>query len=202
MFQLSHLYTTGKNHSFAYRDLCQHVMSLLFNMLSSFVIAFLPRSRYLLISWLQSPSTVISESKKIKSVPAATFTPSICHEVMGPDAMIFVYWRLSFKPAFSLSSFTLIKRLFSYSSLSAIKEISYAYMRLLILTILIPAYDSLSQTLPMMYSAYKLNNQGDNIQLYHICFPILNQLFFPYPASWHGYRFLRRQERWSVICIS
>ena len=89
---------------------------------------------------------------------------------------------LCVKPAFSLYTFTLIKRLFSYSSLSAIKEISYAYMRLLILTILIPAYDSLSQTLPMMYSAYKLNKQGDNIQLYHISFPILNQSFFPYPV--------------------
>ena len=67
------------------------VMSLLFNMLSSFVIAFLPRSRCLLISWLQSPSTVILETKKIKFVTVSTVSPSICHEVMGPDAMILVF---------------------------------------------------------------------------------------------------------------
>ena len=67
------------------------VISLLFNTLSWFVIAFLPRSRGLLISWLQSPSTVILEPKKIKSVTVSTFYPSICHEVMGPDAVILVY---------------------------------------------------------------------------------------------------------------
>ena len=82
--------TTEKTIALTRQTFAGKVMSLLFNMLSSFVIAFLPRSRYLLISWLQSPSTVISESKKIKSVLAATFTP-ICHEVMGPDAMLFVY---------------------------------------------------------------------------------------------------------------
>ena len=79
-----------------------------------FVIAFLPRSKRLLISWLQSPSAVILEPKKIKSV---TVSPSICHEVMGPDAMILVFWMLSFKPAISFSSFTFIKRVFSSSSL-------------------------------------------------------------------------------------
>ena len=76
------------------------VMSLLFNMLSRFVIAFLPRSNCLLISWLQSPSVVILESKKIKSVTASTCSPSINHEVMGPGAMILVFWMLSFKPLF------------------------------------------------------------------------------------------------------
>ena len=85
-------------------------MSLFFNMLSRLVITFLPRSKHLLISWLQSPSAVILEPWKIKS---ATVSPSICHEVMGPDAMILVFWMLSFKPTFSLSSFTSIKRLFS-----------------------------------------------------------------------------------------
>ena len=86
------------------------VMSLLLNMLSRLVITFLPRSKCLLISWLQSPSAVILEPPKIKS---DTVSPSTCHEVMGPDAMIFVFWMLSFKPTFSLSSFTFIKRLFS-----------------------------------------------------------------------------------------
>ena len=66
-------------------------MSLLFNMLSRFVIAFLPRSKHLLISWLQSPFTVILEPKKMKSVTVSTFSPLICHEVMGPDAMILVF---------------------------------------------------------------------------------------------------------------
>ena len=96
------------------------VMSLLFNMLSRFVIASLPRSKRLLISWQQSPSAVILEPKKIKSVTVSTFPPSICHEVMGPDAMILVFFTVEFKPAFSLS-FTLIKRFFSSSSLSAIR---------------------------------------------------------------------------------
>ena len=67
------------------------VMSLLFNMLSRLVIAFLPRSKHLLISWLQSTSAVILEPKKIKSVTVSIVYPSICHEVMGPDAMIFVF---------------------------------------------------------------------------------------------------------------
>ena len=79
-------------------------MFLLFNMLSLLVIAFLPRSKHLLISWLQSPSAVILEPKKIKSVAVLIVFPSICHKVMGPDAVIFVFWLLSFKPAFSLSS--------------------------------------------------------------------------------------------------
>ena len=78
-------------------------MSLLFNMQSRFIIAFLPRSKHLLVSWLQSQSSVILEPKKIKSVIVSIISPSICHEVMGPDAMIFFFWMLSFKPAFSLS---------------------------------------------------------------------------------------------------
>ena len=95
------------------------VLCLLFNVLSRLAIAFLPRSKRLLISWLQSPSAVILEPKKIKSATISTVSLSICHEVMGPDTMIFVFWTLSFQPAFSLS-FTFIKRLFSSSWLSAI----------------------------------------------------------------------------------
>ena len=97
-------------------------MSLLLNMLSRLVIAFLPRSKCLLISWLQSPSAVILEPPKIKSVTVSTVSPSICHNVMGPDAMILVFWMLSFKPTFSLSSYTFIKRLFS-SSLSTVRVV-------------------------------------------------------------------------------
>ena len=107
-------------------------MSLLFNMPSRLVIAFLQRSRHLLISWLQSPSAVILEPPKIKFLTVSIVTPSICHEVMGLDAMIFVFYILSFKSTFSLSSFTLIKRLFSSSSLSAIRVVSSVFLRLLI----------------------------------------------------------------------
>ena len=77
-------------------------MSLLLNMLSRLVITFLPKSKCLLISWLQSPSAVILEPPKIKSDTVSTVFPSICHEVMGPDAMILGILALSFKPAFSL----------------------------------------------------------------------------------------------------
>ena len=111
-------------------DLSWQVMSLLFNMLSRLVITFFPRSKCLLISWLQLPSAVILEPKKIKSV---TVFPSTCHDVMGLDVMIFVFWMLSFKSTFSLSTFTFIKRLFSSSSLSAIRVVSSAYLRLLII---------------------------------------------------------------------
>ena len=97
-------------------------------MLSGF-ITFLPRSKHLLISWLQSPSAVILETKKIK--PDTVF-PSICHEGMKLDALIFVFLMLSFKPTFSPSSFTLIKRLFNLSSLFAIRVALSAYLRLLI----------------------------------------------------------------------
>ncbi|MEY0282582.1 hypothetical protein AB7W07_22065, partial [Providencia rettgeri] len=72
-------------------------MSLLLNMLSRLVITFLPRSKRLLISWLQSPSAVILEPPKIKSVTISTVAPSICHEVMGPDAMIDPYWNVFIK---------------------------------------------------------------------------------------------------------
>ena len=121
----------------------------------TFVIACLPRSKYLLILWLQSSSAVILDPKKIKSVTVFIFSPFICHEVMGSDAMILVFWMLSFMPVFSLSSFTLIRRLFSFSSLSAIRVISSAYLRLLIflLAILIPACASSSLAFHMMYSA-------------------------------------------------
>ena len=117
--------TTGKTIALTRQTFVGKVMSLFFNMLSRLVITFLPRSKCLLILWLQSPSAVILEPKKIKSDTVSTVSPSISHEVMGPDAMILVSWMLSFKPTFSLSSFTFIKRLFSSSSLSAIRLSSY-----------------------------------------------------------------------------
>ena len=100
--QLSHPYTTtGKTIALTRRTFVGKVMSLLLNMLSMLVITFLPRSKHLLISWLQSPSALILDPRKTKS---DTVSPSISHEVMRPDAMIFVFWMLSFKPTFSLSS--------------------------------------------------------------------------------------------------
>ena len=90
--QLSHPYmTTGKTTAVTRRTFVGTVMSLFFNMLSRLDIAFLPRSKCLLISWLQSPSAVILEPNKIKSATVSTVSPSICYEVMGPDAMIFVF---------------------------------------------------------------------------------------------------------------
>ena len=83
--------TTGKTLALTRQTFVGKVMSLLFNMLSRLVIAFLPRSKRLLISWPQSPSAVILEPKKIKSVTVSTFCPSICHEVMGPGATILVF---------------------------------------------------------------------------------------------------------------
>ena len=92
MVQLSHPYmTTGKTTALTTRTFVSKVMSVLFNMLSRFVIAFLPRSKRLLISWLQSPSAVILEPKKIKSLMVSIVSPSICHEVMGLDAVLLAY---------------------------------------------------------------------------------------------------------------
>ena len=135
-------------------------------MLSRLVITFLPRSKRLFISWLQSPSALILEPKKRKSDTVSTVSPFISHEVMEPDAMILVFWMLSFKPTFSLSSLTFIKRILSYSSLSAIRVVSSAYLRLLIflLAILIPACASTSLAFLMMY--YHLLKMEIWVELY------------------------------------
>ena len=159
MVQLSQPYvTTGKTIALTTQTFVSKLMSLLFNTLSRFVTAFLPRSNHLLISWLQSSSTVILEPKKRKFVYASNFCPSICHKVMGPDTMILVLLIFHFKPAFSLSSFTILKRFFSSSSLSAVRVVS-TYLRLLLflLATLTPAYNSSSLAFLMMCSVYKLN---------------------------------------------
>ena len=129
------------------------MLPLLFNTLSRLVIAFLPRRKRILISRLQSPSTVILEAKKIKSVTASSCSPSICHE--GTECHNLSFLNAEFQPASSLSSFTLIKELFSSSSLSAFRVVSSVYLRLLIflLAILIPSCDSSSLAFHMMYSA-------------------------------------------------
>jgi len=150
-------------------------MSRLFNVVSRFLIAFLPRSKHLLISWLQSHSAVILETKW-----------SLCHEMMGQDAMIF--FELSFKPAFSLSSFNFFMRLFS-SSLSAIKVLSSAYLRWFghnvgviciseVIDIFPGKLDSslcfIQPAFHMMYTAYKFKKQSDNTQPWLTPFPVWN----------------------------
>ena len=124
--------TTGKTIGLIRHTFVGKIMSLLFNMLYRLAIAFLLRRKHLLISWLQSSSEVVLEPPKIKPLSVSIVSPSICHEVMGPNAMILVFGMLSFKPPFSLSSFNVIKRLFSSSSLAAKRVVSFAYLTFLI----------------------------------------------------------------------
>ena len=186
--------TIGKNIALTVWTFICKVMSLM----SSFVIASLPRNKHLLISWLVSLSTVILEQKKLKSITAYSFSfylpwsdGTTCHDLS---------FLLSFKLAFSFSSFTLIKRFFRSSSISAIRVVLSAYLRLLIflLAILIPDYDSSSQIFRMIYSTQKLNKQGDNIQPWRTPFPIWNQSIVPCPvqtvASWPAYWFLEANQ--------
>ena len=136
------------------------------------------------------------------------FFPIYLPWIDGPDAMILVFLMLSFKPVFSLSPFPFITWVFNSSLLYAIRVVSSAYLRLFIFlpAILIPTCASSSQAFHMMYSAYKLNKQGDNIQPWCTPFPIWNQSIVPCPvltvASWPAYRFLRKQVRWSGVPIS
>ena len=141
------------------------VKSLLFNMLPKFVITFLPRSKHLLISWLQLPSAVILEPKKRKSVTVSTVSLSICHEVMGPDAILFVFWMLNISQLFhsplSLSSRgSLVPLCFCHKGgvicISEVIDISPGNLD--------SSWASFSLAFHMMYSAHKLNKQGDNRQ--------------------------------------
>ena len=156
MVQLSHPYmTTGKTIALTRRTSVGKVMSLLDVKVDH---SFSSKER-LLISWLQPPSAMTLETLKIKSLTVSVVPPSICHEMMGPNAMILVFWMLRFKPTSPLSSCAFTKRLFSYS-LSALRVVSSAYLRLLIFlpAILILACVSSSPEFLMMYCAYKLNN--------------------------------------------
>ena len=139
----------------------------------------------------------------------STFSPSICQAVIGRDTMILVFFFLifHFKAALSLSSFTFIKRLFSYSLLSAIRVVSSAFLRLLMFLpfVLIPACNSSSSA--FFHDVLSLQvKQGDSTQACHIPFSVLNQSVVPYRvltvASWPEYRFFRRQVRCSGIHIS
>ena len=182
------------------------VIYMLFKILSRLVITLLPRSEHLLILWLQSPSAVILEPKK-KSLTVPIVSLSVCHEQWEwmPWSSFFECWISSQLFHYTL---TFIKELFSTSSLSVIRVVSTAYLRLLIFlpVNLIPACASSRPMFLMMYFAYKLNKQGDNIQLWHTPFLMWNLSVVPCPvlidASWPAYRFLRRQVRWSGIPIS
>ena len=174
------------------------VMSLLFNTIF-YVCHHFPSKEQVSFNYMAAVTICNDfESKKIKSVTVSTFPFSVCHGVMGPDVMTLVFWRLSFKLAFLLSSFTLIKQLFSSSSLSAItciSEVSSAYLRLLVflLAILISACDSTSPAFYKVYFAYKLNKQGDSIQPCRTPFLIWNQSVVSCPvlivASWPSWSF-------------
>ena len=183
--QLSHPYmSTGKTIALTGWTVVGKVMSLLFNMLSRLVITFLPRSKCLLISWLQTPSAVILEPAKNKVSHYFHCFPIYLPWSDGTRCHDLSFLNVEFKPTFSLSSFTFIKRLFSSSLLSAIRVVSSAYLRLLIFlpAILIPAYASSSLAFHVMYSAYKLNKQGDSTHPWYTPFPIWNQSVVPSPV--------------------
>ena len=167
--------TTGKIIPLTIWTFVSKVMSLFFSILSRFVIA-LSKEQTSSNLCLQSLSTVILKTKKIKPVTASTFSPSICHEVMGQVAIILVFCMSSFKPAFSLSCFTAIKKPFRSSSLSAIRVLLSAYLWLLFLPTILILCDSSSPTIHMMYSTQMLliNKQDYNIHLvvmYKTCKP-------------------------------
>ena len=209
MVWLSHPYmTTGKTIALTRWTFVGKVMSVVFNMLSSLVIAFLPRSKCLnFMAAVTICSDFGAQENKVNTI--SIVSPSICHEVMGLDAVILIFWMLSFKLAFSLSSFTFVKRLFSCSSLSAIGwcHLHTWGLSMFLLALSILACASPSLAFHMMFFACKLNKQDDNIQPWRMySFPNLEAVIVPRPvitaASWPAYRFLRRQVRWSGIPIS
>ena len=157
MIQLSYPYmTTRKTIALTLQTFVGNVMSLFFNTLSRFVIAFLPRSKsFIFMTAVTNHSDTGAQENKVCHVTVSIFCPSICHEVMQLDVSIFIFLMLSFRPAFSLSSFTFIKRLFSASTCSASRVVSSAYLRLLIflLAVLIPACASSSLAFCVIYSA-------------------------------------------------
>ena len=168
--QLSQPYmTAGKTTAVITWTFVGKVVSLLSNILSKFVTVFLPRSNRLLISWLQSPSTVIFKAKKRKEIcHYFSFIPSICHESMGPDPYLSLIF--TFKLVLSLSSFALIKKLFSSSLLSAIRVVSSTYLRLLMFLphILIPACNSSNLVFLMMCSAYRLSKVTEDSTIFFL----------------------------------
>ena len=170
MVQLSYLYMTiGKTIALTIWTFVSKVMLLLFNTLSRFVLAFLPGSKHLFISWL-----LCFWSPRKEDLSLFPFFPHLFAMKWWDQMPQSFFWMLSFKPVYSLSSFTFLYRHFRSSLLTAIRVVSSAYLRLLmfLLAILIPACDSSSLTFHMIYSAYKLDKQGNSIQPWHTPFPI------------------------------
>ena len=199
MIQLSHQYmTTGNTTSMTVWTFVGKAMTLPFNMMSRFVITFIPRSKHLLFAWLQSPSVVILEPKKIKSCHCSYFfSPSICYEVMKLEPMILVFWMLNFKPIFILfhPHQEALQSLFTFCPLGGV--ICIFEVLIFLLANLILACDSSSPAFHILYSAYKVNKQSDNIPAQCSPFLILNQSFVSClvltVASLPAYKFLRRQ---------
>ena len=186
--------TIGKTIALTRWTFVGKIMCLLFNMLffqGARVLWFHGCDHHL--QWFWSPPKIVCHC--FHCLPWSDGTR--CHDLS--------FLMLTFKPIFSLSSFSFIKRLFSSFSISAIKVVSSAYLRLLIFlpTILIPVCVSSSPVFLMMYSAYKLNKQGDNIQPWRTPFPIWNMSAVPCPvltvAYWPKYKFLKRHIRWYGI---
>ena len=206
--QLSHPYmTTRKTITLNRWTFVGKVMSQLFNTVSSVVLAFLPRSECLNF---MAAVTIYSdfEAQENEVCHCSHCFPIYLPWSAGTGCHDLCFWMLSFKPAFSFSSFTFIKSLFSSSLLSAIRMVSSVYLRLLIflLAVLVPVCTSSNLAFHMRYYAQKLNKQGDNIQPWRTPFLSWNQSVVPCPvltvASCHAYRFLRRQVRWSGSPIS
>ena len=204
MVQLSYPYmTTGKTTAFTIRTFVGKVMSLLFNTLSRFVIAFLPRSKsHNFMATVMICDDFGAQENEIWY--CFHIFPVCLPWVMGLDAIIFIFWMSSFKPAFSVSSLS------SRGSLVLLHflPLKCYHLRLsvFLMAVLIPACDSSSPAFRMTYSAYKLNKQGDSILLWHTPFPILHPSIVLCPvltvASWPDYWFLRRKVRSSGIPIS
>ena len=182
-------------------------MSLLFNMLPRLVRAFPPRSKCLNF---MAAVTICNDfvAQKNKVWLYCHYFPIYLPWSDGTGCHDLYFLNVEFKPAFLLSIFNFIKRLFSSSLLSAIRMVSSAYLRLLmfLLAVLIPACTSSSLAFHMMCSAYRLNKQDANVQPWCTPFPVWNQsvvlYLVPTVAFWSAYRFLRRQVRWSGIPVS
>ena len=157
--------TTGKTIALTRWTFVGKVMPLLFNMLSRLAIAFLPRSKLLLISWLQSPSAVILEPKKIKSVTVSTVFPCIWHDVMGNRCHDLSFMNVEFLANFFTLLFHFHQEVLQFL-FTTIRVVSFVYLKLLIFlpAMLIPACASSSPAFGIMYCVCKLNKQGDNIQ--------------------------------------
>ena len=178
MVQLSHWYmTTGKTIALTIQSFVPKLMYLLFNMLSRFVITFLPRSKHFFNFMAAVTIRGDFEAQGSKTCHCFYFSLIYFSRSDGARCHDLSFLMLSFKPAFSLSSFTLIKRLLSSFLICAVRvHMSYAYVRLLIFlkAVLMPACNSSSPAFHMMYSANKLNQQGDNIQTWCFPFSVLN----------------------------